>query len=109
MFTDAKFLISQYGQNITLTSSCKNLPLNFKAFIQPLRSDFQSDLYGDYKESETSEQFLYIGPPDINLKEYPDDTIIESNSEKFKIKKAENVYLSGKVIYERGVLEKLST
>ena len=110
MFNNPEFLISQYGQNVTLNSSDKNnTPKTFKAFIQPLRSDFQSDLYGDYKESDNTEQFLYIGPPGIQLMKYPTGTTLESNSEKFIIKKAENVYLSGEIIYERGLLEKAST
>lgn len=109
MLNYTESIISQYGQNVTLIPSTSSLPIKFKAFIQPLRSDYQSDLYGDYKSSETSEQFLYIGPPGINLCKYPKTTIIQSNSENFIIIKAENVYLSGQIVYERGVLEKQPT
>lgn len=109
MLNYLKTLISIYGQNVTITfkdeSENKNKSLKAQAFIQPLRSDYQSPLYGDYNPDTTTEQFLYIGMADIKLCSCPSDTIIETSSEKYEIKKVESVYLGKKILYERAVLE----
>ncbi len=106
METEAKMLILRYGQLITITKSPTDAPKNTRAFIQPLRWDGQSALYGDYANSENAEQFLYIGPPDFQLSTYPGTTVITLENQNYVIIKAESVYLSGQRIYERAVLEK---
>ena len=108
MLNYLKTLISSYGQSIAVTftdASSKSKLIKSRAFIQPLRSDEQSPLYGDYNSSNTTEQFLYIGKADVKLYACPEGTLIETASGKYKIKKAENVCLGKKVIYERAVLE----
>ena len=106
METEAKRLILQYGQPITITKSPADAPESTQAFIQPLRWDGQSALYGDYADTENTEQFLYIGPPNFPLSTYPSTTVITAENQNYIIKKAESVYLSGQRVYERAVLEK---
>ncbi len=109
MLNYLKTLISNYGQHITVTftdsTGGKSKSIKSRAFIQPLRSDDQSPLYGDYNSSITTEQFLYIGKADVKLCSCPEGTVIETASGIYEIKKAENVYLGKKAIYERAVLE----
>lgn len=107
-------LILQYGQDITIkiNNNINNTQeiINTKSIIQALRSDFQSDLYGDYQDTNNNntEQYLYIGPSNINLTNLikNNNIIINTNSEDYIIKKIEQVFLSGDCVYERGVLEK---
>ncbi len=106
METEASILILRYGQSITIKKSSADAPENTRAFIQPLRWDGQSPLYGDYAETENTEQFLYIGPPSFQLSTYPATTVITAENQNYIIKKAESVYLSDQRIYERAVLEK---
>ncbi|MBR2579478.1 MAG: hypothetical protein IKE41_05020 [Clostridia bacterium] len=102
MKVDAKTLIRKYGQPITITvNSVKSASF---AFIQPLRMDEQSSLYGDYNPSDV-EQYLYIGLPDFTFDD-PENTIITFNGETYSVVKSESVWLSGVIIYERAVLEK---
>lgn len=105
MQIEAKKLISLYGQDITINSNSLSVPISTKAFIQPLRSDYQSDMYGDYRETENEEQFLYIGLPEYSLSSYSENVTITSKNKTYVIKKSESVNLSGKPIYERAVLE----
>lgn len=105
MKTRAKILISNYGQNIIIKRDSNEKSIHTKAFIQPLRCDRQSELYGDYTDSQTTEQYLYIGLPEIKLSNAP-NAILTVDGQNYFIKKAEKVVFSGKVLYERAVLEK---
>lgn len=101
-----KKLINNFGQDITIKESENDDPIYAKAFIQPLRCDYQSEMYGDYVDNPGDEQFLYIGLPDYPISTYPITTVITSNGQDYTIKKAETVYLSNRPMYERAVLEK---
>lgn len=107
MFGDTKSLIYRYGQKITIEIPNNN-PKISRAFIQPLRSDYQSALYEDYQTDAMNEQYLYIGIPSVKIVNAPSGTLIKTDSDTYTIKKSENVVVSGKVIYERAVLEKYS-
>ena len=48
MALNAKTLIERYGQNISIKKSSDSDLILTKAFVQPLRCDWQSELYGDY-------------------------------------------------------------
>ena len=106
MIDPVKTSILKYGQTITLIDGNEEIVSTSKAFIQPLRSDYQSPLYEDYQEDKSIEQFLYIGLPEVDLINMPSETLIKTDDMTYTIKKVENVYLSEKVIYERAVLEK---
>ena len=106
MISEANSLIKKYGQAISIKKTSSSDPQKTKAFIQPLRSDYQSSLYGDYIETEGVEQFLYIGLPDYKLTDYPSTTRIIFSNQSYVIKKAENVYFGESVLYVRAVLEK---
>ena len=103
-----KFLIEQFGQEIQIVDPSQNV-VYAKAFIQPLRSDYQSPLYADYLENQNDEQYLYIGMPGVNLSSYPSGTVIKLGEVTYDIKKVEYVYFSGNVVYERAVLEESSS
>lgn len=109
MIEETKKLIEIYGQNISVNLFPEDIVKNSKAFIQPLRSDYQSLLYLDYAESSKVEQYLYIGSAELELYEHPNSIIKLSDSSKYTIKKVEKVYLLSKAIYERAVLEKITT
>ncbi len=101
-----KMLINQFGQDVVIQTSENDNPIYTKAFIQPLRCDYQSEMYGDYQDNPGDEQFLYIGLSDYPISTYPNTTVITSNNQDYTIKKAETVYLSNTPMYERAVLEK---
>ena len=108
MIAESRKIISKYGQTVTIKQSSTSSPIETKAIIQPLRSDFQSALYADYADSSKTEQFLYIGLPEIKLSSYPDTTTISCVGENYLIKKAESFYYGNQIMYERAVLEKKS-
>ena len=109
MITESRKIILKYGQTVIIKPTETSNSVKTKAIIQPLRSDFQSGLYGDYADSTKTEQFLYIGLPEIKLSTYPDTTIITCAGENYSIKKSESFYCGNQVMYERAVLEKSST
>lgn len=102
MQIDARNLIKKYGQPITITQNGKTTKSS--AFIQPLRADDQSTLYGDYNTSDV-EQYLYIGLPDHEIDD-SGNTVISFKNENYSVIKAESVWLSNRIIYNRAVLEK---
>ncbi len=104
MYDNSRRAFSQFGQKVTITNTAQNTKQVTRAFIQPLRSDYQSPMYGDF--TSKNEQFIYIGKPGVKLCQCDkENTIIESNSGNYKIIQAEDVYLSEKVFYERALLE----
>ena len=106
MKTKTKMLITEFGQDITIKKSENDNLIYTKAFIQPLRCDYQSEMYGDYLDNPGDEQYLYIGLSEYPISTYPNTTVITSNNQNYTIKKAETVYLSNTPMYERAVLEK---
>lgn len=106
MTENIKNSIEQYGKTISVTTADGAEVSTPKAFIQPLRSDYQSPLYEDYQNDKSTEQFLYIGLPETNLSDMPSGTLLKSDSNVYEIKMIEKVYISEEVAYERAVLEK---
>ena len=102
MQIEAKSLIKKYGQKITVSRNGKTVK-SF-AFIQPLRADEQSGLYGDYND-QSVEQYLYIGLPDCEIDD-SGNTTITFNNQNYSVVKSESVWLSNNIIYNRAVLEK---
>lgn len=109
MVAESRKIILKYGQTVIIKPTGTSRSTKAKAIIQPLRSDLQSGLYADYADSTKTEQFLYIGLPEIKLSTYPDTTIITCAGENYSIKKSESFYCGNQVMYERAVLEKSST
>ncbi len=95
-------LIEKYGQPITIFDGTSEIE-SF-AFIQPLRMDEQSALYGDYNDSG-AEQYLYIGLPTTLLGDNT-NVVVRSYGKDYSVIKAESVILSNEIIYERAVLER---
>ena len=69
MNTIAKDLISQYGQDVKITTDQNSAPKTTKAFIQPIRYDDNKTLDGHYFNLATddNDKFLYIGLPMLAL------------------------------------------
>ncbi len=101
-------LISKFGQSVDITTSKEKNPIKVKAFIQPLRSNIQSELYEDYRDSDKTEQNLYIGLPGTNLSDNPSATLT-FGGKNYAIKKVEKVNVLGKDIYERAVIEEVKS
>lgn len=109
MKTRVETLISKFGQSVDITMSKeKNSIIKVKAFIQPLRSNIQSELYEDYRDSDKTEQNLYIGLPGTNLSDNPSATL-NFGGKNYAIKKVEKVNVLGKDIYERAVIEEVKS
>lgn len=102
MQVKATDIIKKYGQPVIIIDGASETE-SF-AFIQPLRMDEQSALYGDYNSSG-AEQYLYIGLPTILLSKIT-NAIVRSYGKDYIVIKAESVILSGEVVYERAVLER---
>ena len=64
---NAKTLISKFGQDVKVQCTSEKT-IKTKAFIQPLRSDYQSPLYGDYLE-ETNRAIFIHRPTECEIKQ----------------------------------------
>lgn len=100
------YLIRKFGQDITIKIDEAHKEEPSKAIIQPLRWDAQSALYQDYLTENITEQFLYIGPPELELSKHIDTAIITANGQRYTLKMAEYVRVGNEVMYERAVMEK---
>ena len=60
MKTRARILISNYGQDIIVKKSENDESIYTQAFIQPLRCDQQSELYGDYDKKNAFDVEKYL-------------------------------------------------
>ena len=97
-------LISKFGQNVEIALSKEKNSIKAKA----LRSNMQSELYEDYRDSGKTEQHLYIGSPNINLSDTPSATLT-FGGKNYVIKKAEKVNVLGENLYERAVIEEVKS
>ena len=103
----ASRLINLYGQTVTIENG--NVSASTKAFIQPLRHSDKRTISGSYTETviDNSEQFLYIGNPDIRLDTFPlDTTSITAGTDVYILKKADKICFSDEVLYIRAILSK---
>lgn len=102
-------MIEKYGEEVSV--SCNDMTeQSTKAFIQPLRKKGNS-YYGDegYDLGIIDESnYLYIGKKDIRLDLYPFDTVLETNEDKYILKKAHKVCIGQDIIYIWGIVQKYS-
>ena len=100
-------MIEKYGEEVSI--NCSDMAeKSTKAFIQPLRKKGNS-YYGDdgfdlgiIDESN----YLYIGKKDVRLDLYPFDTILQTNEDKYILKKAHKVCIGSEIIYIWGIVQK---
>ena len=107
IYTSALNLIEKYGREVTVTSG--ETILTDKAFIQPLRHGDKRTISGSYTETviDNSEQFLYIGSPNLRLDLLPlETTSVETSDETYILKKADSIFLGSTIIYIRAILSK---
>jgi len=102
-------MIEKYGEEVSI--SCNDMASqSTKAFIQPLRKKGNS-YYGDYGSDLgiiDESNYLYIGKKDVRLDLYPFDAVIESNEDKYILKKAHKVCIGSDIIYIWGIIQKYS-
>ena len=100
-------MIEKYGEELSI--SCSDMAeQSTKAFIQPLRKKGNS-----YYGNEGSDlgiidesNYLYIGKKDVRLDLYPFDTILQTNEDKYILKKAHKVCIGPEIIYIWGIVQK---
>lgn len=99
-------LINRWGREVCLNFSQTKKSKPFKAFLQPLRYKNKMYLQGNFTDIGLSAQgyYLYIGPPEFDLKEAEDDGFLSAGGEKYQIDRAEKIYRGSDVWYVWAVL-----
>lgn len=77
------------------------------ASIQPLRYKYRSYLDDEHVEVGVADKgkYLYIGPSDVRLDNFPDDTLIKNWSGEYVLKSAGKFCSKDEIVYIWGVLE----
>lgn len=77
------------------------------ASIQPLRYKYNSYLTDEHINAGVADKskYLYIGPPDVRLDNFPEDTLIKNWSGDYILKSAGKFCSENEIIYIWGVLE----
>lgn len=99
--------INKFGQKVTITvPEQDNRIIETKAFIQPLRQTSKLYQQNNYLDSGFVDMsnYLYIGPYDIRLDNFPGDIILESDLKKYIVQKVDTVSVEDEIIYIRAVL-----
>lgn len=103
-----KSRISEFGQNVTITiPSQDNKTIKTIAFIQPLRQTSKAYQWNNSLDSGFIDlsNYVYIGPYDVRLDNFPGDTILESNDKKYTIQKTDTLTINDEIIYVWAVLQ----
>jgi len=105
-------MINRYGRQVTLyfpNQPAKNK--TYKAFLQPLRYKNKIYLEGILSEIGFVDEghYLYLGPAEPSLTNLPGKTEIRAGngSERYFVKRAEQVYSGGQAVYSWAVLQTL--
>lgn len=101
-------IIKNYGQFVEVTIYGQQTDISkTRAFIQPLRYRNKADFLGEHTElgATNSEQYLYIGPADIDIKEYPVKTIVSTDKSNYLVKKTVDYYFGDRLLYKRALLQ----
>ena len=100
-------IINKLGEKVTVISQ-NNEREETKAFIQPSR--YKDDSYYGGKCLDlgfnVGDSYLYIGSKDVRIDQYPFNTIIESESDKYVVKRAQKVEFNNDVLYVWAILQK---
>ena len=110
MTNDIKSLLRQFGVTVRLQGQDGYSSEYFSCFIQPLR--YKNKMYLDGVNTSigfnSEGHYLYIGPPDHDLTRIDSNDIwVSFGSEKYKIDRAEKVYLQGKTLYVWAIIRKI--
>lgn len=100
--------MNEFGQRVIITiPSQNNKVIETNAFIQPLRQINKSYQWNNYLDSGFIDlsSYIYIGPYDVRLDNFPGDTILESDSKKYIIQKTDTVSIKDEIIYFWAVLQ----
>ena len=103
-------LFSSYGQSAVLEDSEEWSSNPFYCFIQPLR--YKNKMYLDGVNTSigfnNEGHYLYIGPPEHDLTLITDsNTWLKCHGQKYKIDRAEKVYIGSDVLYIWAIIRKI--
>jgi hypothetical protein len=95
-------IIKRYGCNISVSNS--QGVIKTKAFVEPLRYRNKIYIGGQYHHLGVNrvDKYLYIGPPELELKEL--SSVIETLSGKYIVKRCETYYVKDTAIYVWAIL-----
>lgn len=95
-------IIRAYGSAVTVCESGKKTAA--RAFIQPLRNNSRYYVGGEYHKAGfvSTDRYLYIGSPDVLL--YKGNTVIETASKKYIVKKSEIYRVGDRCVYVWAIL-----
>lgn len=101
------YAINRFGCAVKITNS-DGTEENFKAFIQPLRHKDHSFYGGKCAETgfTVGANFLYIGPKNVRIDQYPFNTILKTNEESYIVKRAQKVCFKNKILYIWAILQR---
>lgn len=98
-------IINNYGQDIEIVTDGTTLKKG-KAFIQSLNTKNNVKTFSSLGNIEKN-SYLYIGPKDINLDFYENETvIIKTKNDNYILKKVEKKYINNTVIYTSAILSR---
>ena len=95
-------IIKRYGSNVSISDS--ESTIKTKAFVEPLRYRNKIYIGGQYHHLGVNriDKYLYIGPPELELKEL--SSVIETQSGKYIVKRCETYYVKDYPIYVWAIL-----
>ena len=98
--------IKNFGKKIKVNHY--NIEENINAFIQPIRYKDNSYYGGNCTAIGMNKgaNYLYIGPKNVRIDQYPFDTIIETDEEDYFIKRAQKVCFKNEILYIWAILQK---
>lgn len=99
--------IKRWGQSIQVvledgTEECS------KAFIQPIRHKNYSYYGGKCTDIgfNPEAEYLYIGPKEVRLDQYPFNTVVKTNDESYIVKRAQKVCIKENILYIWAILQR---
>jgi len=92
---------ARYGREVRVREAGGSLSAPFHAFIQPLRYKNKMYLYGVNTEIGYNSQgyYLYIGPPEQDLRAFSPDARLESGGTAYQPERAETVAFGEETLY----------
>lgn len=96
--------ISKLGGEVEISS--RGQKVRARAIVEPLRYRNKIYIGGEYRSLGTlkRDRYLFIGTPDINLKE--NSSVIESVGGKYIVKRCETYFVQDRPIYVWAILVK---
>lgn len=99
-------VLSICGEEVKISTENGNIKI--MASIQPLRYKYKSYFSEKFIEAGNMDDrnYVYMGDPGARLDLLPFDTLVETSTDKFIVKRAEKVCLGTEIIYIWAMLQK---